>query len=550
MTPHDMCPVCPRRHTSPTNPSARNIHGARIQLVKPTGPTPAPVMFVGDAPDSNANRTGVAMVGKLGREFDDCYLPAAQLHREDVYTTYAMKCQRADCEPPTPGEARACAQFWLPRELAAVNPRTVVAMGATAARALLTPQDADRVDVDAHHGQLYGRVVYERAPELDPHTGAPGWWWHLDQPPVMNTPGLHLVVVNSPSSGFAGSDLMTDVLGDFRALRGVLDSVAAGRYPHMIDTHPFPQYYELTTAEQVWAALDPVQSLTRGRWVAVDTETDGNGGPPWCLSFSTAPGTGYVVPVDAPDAVRAVRAYVTMDRYIKVLLHNAMFDLGILALMGVDGFQWRDTMHTAYQLGNQPQGLKPLAWRLCGMEMVDYNEVVQGPSIPPVLEWGARTLAAIDRALPTKQPRKKLQYLPMHTEWKKQGLLLAKRLTRLGWYTAGGGPVPPVDYSKLITSHKPAKRKPGAADPVAPVDFPSPWDWWADREHGARATLGMFGGCAMPQQSIVHVERGRAVQYAARDADATLRTWVQLRKLVRHLVNIVGPGMGKPSKTW
>jgi len=542
MTCNDMCPVCPRRHAAGNVP-ARTIHGARIQFAKPTGPALAAVMFVVDCPDVNANRVGITLVGKVGREFDDCYLPAAQLHREDVYVTCAMKCQRADAEPPTPGEARQCAQHWLYREVAAVRPRVVVALGATAARVLLPDPDAARVDVDTHHGQLYGRITYTGS--------ADHWLWAVEQPPVAGINGVHLVIVNPPSAGFAGSDLMTDVLGDFRALAQVLRALGEGRYPHVVDQYPYPTYAELTTYEDVSAALAPPHSATRGRWVAVDTETDGNTGPPWCLSFSTAPGTGYVIPADAPNALRAFQAWVTGQTYRRVLLHNALFDVRVLARMGVHGFAWRDTMHTAYQLGNQPQGLKPLAWRLAGMEMADYADVVQGPSVAPVLAWGERVLGAVSAAVPTKQPRQKLILEPIHKEWRKQALLLARRLTKLEWWHVGRvDAVAPREYAELIAGHKPSKRALNAAAPAAPVDFPNPWDWWDTREPAAAAALKMFGRGAMPSQSIVHVERTRAIQYAARDADATLRAWFALRNCVRELQRVVPAGGGKPHKTW
>lgn len=524
MTPApDCCPACPRRVEN-----ARNIYGARIQFCQPTGPTVDPytggpaVVFVADGPDSASNGKGQILRGKLGREFDDAYLAAAGLERDGVYCTSACKCMTPHDEPPDLDTARACAEFWLVRELQAIRPRFVVAMGATAARVLLPRDYVGGVDIDTHHGRLFGRVEYTGRAER--------WVWSVQQPPVLGLPGVHLIVTVSPSSGLAGGDLLTDVLDDFGILRPLMEAVAAGQYPHLIDPYPFPVYREVTNPATVWETLRPEYSSSRGRWVAADTETDGTTGPPWCLSYSTAPGTGWVIPADAREALAAFRAGLhdaEAPGYRRVLLHNALFDLPILHRLGVDGFGWRDTMHTAYQLGNQPQGLKPLGLRLCGMEMVDYTDVVRYPSLPPLLEWGRRVEAAIERAIPTKQPRKRLVLQPEHKFWKKHGGLLKRRVDKVeAW---------------MLEQLFPAE---------AGGEFPDPWKWWDEREAPVQAALSMFGGGPMPQMSIVHVPRPRAIEYAGRDADATLRVGVALRRMVRQLARTVPPFGDRPRKTW
>lgn len=507
------CPVCPRR-----NRGACNFNGAPIQLVQPTGPMNADIMLIGDAPDGNANRRGFVFEGRVGREFDELYLPLARLHRDDVYVTNAMKCQRADNEAPEPDEARACADYWLPDELARVKPRTVVLMGTTAARAVLPKLDAGRVDMDTHHGQLYGRIEY---------TGdASRWVWHVAQPKLYNLLQFpNVVVTYHPNAGLAGSDMMIPLMGDFTALGGILTAIAAGVYPHKVDPFPFPVYRELTTGAAVLEALAPARSVTRGRVVGTDTETDGMTGPAWCLSFSTAPGTGFVIPADAVEALAAFQSYVTVNRWVKVLLHNALFDLGVLDRMGVRGFRWRDTMHTAYQLGDQPQALKPLAFRLAGMEMVDYSEVVRYPSIPPVLNWAATVSKNTAAAIPVKVPRKKLVLEPHHKQWKKHTMLLTRRANKLRTWELEQ--LFPQDAGKA---------------------FPDPWKWWDERTPIVRGMLTMFGDYKpMPQESIIHVHRPAAVNYAARDGDATLRVWWALRQLTRQLSRVVPAGQHKPA---
>lgn len=510
------CPVCPLRR----NPNAVNVNGTFIRMVQPTGPMPADIMLIGDAPDGNANRRGYVFEGRVGREFNDLYLPLSRLHRDDVYVTNAMKCQRVDNEAPEPDEARVCADYWLPDELAMVQPKHVVLMGTTAARAVLPTADSQRVDMDTHHGQLYGKVVYSG--------NATRWLWNVEQPRLYGMPRRpHIVVTYHPNAGLAGSDMMIPLMADFRALGDVLAMVGAGQYPHPIDPFPFPVYRELTTAAQVWEALAPARSITKGRIVATDTETDGKNGPPWCLSFSTAPGMGYVIPADCPEALAAFALYVNPQRnpWVIVLLHNALFDLGIIKQMGVTGYRWRDTMHTAYQLGNQPQALKPLAFRLCGMEMVDYSEVVRYPSINPMLEWARDVATNTAAAIPIKQPKKKLVLEPHHKEWKKHNGLLQRRVKKLETW----------QLEQLFPLE--AGKK-----------FPDPWEWWDDRTPIVRGMLSMFGNHKpMPAESIVHVPRPRAIDYAGRDGDATLRAWWALRRKVKELSRVVPVGAGVPN---
>jgi uracil-DNA glycosylase family 4 len=505
------CGVCPRN-----KPNPRNKDGAPIQLVHPTGPTSCDVLFVGEGPGRDENRKGWAFIGKTGRELDDCYLPLAGLNRSDVYVTNAMKCQTWDGESPDPDTARVCGNHWLPDEIAQVNPKFIILMGGVAARSILPPIDAGRVDLDTHHGMLYGKLEY---------TGdASQWVWNCSQPRLYQFPQRHNIIITyHPAAGLHGSEMMTPLLGDFRAIRHIMDSVENGQYPHLVDAYPFPQYKEITTAAQVLDALHPARSITRGRWVFADTETDGLTGPPWCLSFSTSPGTGWVIPVDATEALGAFGWWVTHDPFIKVGLHNAMFDLDVMGRMGLTGFQWRDTMHTAYQLGDEPQALKPLAFRSTGMEMVDYSEVVRFPSIQPVMDWAGKLQTNITGAIPVKVPRKKLVLDSSHKFWKKHAGLLNRRTVKLH------------DWRLAETF---GEGKGGT--------FPDPWKWWAEREPNVRGMLSMFGGGEMPAESIIHVSRGRAIEYASRDADATLRVWLALRRRISQLTKVVRKGEHTP----
>ena len=112
------------------------------QTVFGEGPVPADVMLVGEQPGHEEDLAGRPFVGPAGRLLDRA-LEAAGLDRTRVYVTNVVK--HFNWEPrgkwrihkkPTAWEIRAC-RPWLASELAAVRPRAIVCLGATAAQTLL-----------------------------------------------------------------------------------------------------------------------------------------------------------------------------------------------------------------------------------------------------------------------------------------------------------------------------------------------------------------------------------------------------------------------------
>jgi DNA polymerase len=106
------------------------------------GPRSAKVLFVGEQPGDKEDQTGQPFVGPAGRLLDDALVEAG-IDRKKVYVTNAVKHfkwhasgKRRLHERPNSGEIAAC-RMWLELELRLVNADVVVALGATAAQALL-----------------------------------------------------------------------------------------------------------------------------------------------------------------------------------------------------------------------------------------------------------------------------------------------------------------------------------------------------------------------------------------------------------------------------
>jgi uracil-DNA glycosylase family protein len=114
------------------------------QTVFGEGPSSARVMFVGEQPGDREDIEGKPFVGPSGRILDEALVKAG-ISRGDVYVTNVVKHFRWEAasrgkrrihKKPRASEINAC-RPWLDAELAHVQPRVLVCLGATAAQSLL-----------------------------------------------------------------------------------------------------------------------------------------------------------------------------------------------------------------------------------------------------------------------------------------------------------------------------------------------------------------------------------------------------------------------------
>jgi uracil-DNA glycosylase family protein len=125
------------------------------QTVFGQGPASASLMLVGEQPGDSEDRAGLPFVGPAGRILDQA-LEAARIDRSRVYVTNAVKHfknvprgKRRIHQRPNSYEVERC-RWWLDRELDLVKPRLTVALGATAASALM----GKSVTISKVRGQL------------------------------------------------------------------------------------------------------------------------------------------------------------------------------------------------------------------------------------------------------------------------------------------------------------------------------------------------------------------------------------------------------------
>jgi uracil-DNA glycosylase len=112
------------------------------QTVFGEGPADADLLFVGEQPGDQEDLAGHPFVGPAGQLFDRA-LTAAGIDRPRAYVTNAVKHfkfeqrgKRRIHAKPNAGEITAC-RWWLDQERAVIRPSVTVALGATAARAVL-----------------------------------------------------------------------------------------------------------------------------------------------------------------------------------------------------------------------------------------------------------------------------------------------------------------------------------------------------------------------------------------------------------------------------
>lgn len=125
----------------------------RKKIVFGDGDANAQLFFVGEGPGADEDEQGIPFVGRAGQLLNNM-IAAMGLRRDQVYIANIVKCRPPQNRVPEPIEANTCSPFLL-RQIAAVKPRMLVALGATAATYLMGTKRALgslRGQVHAAHG--------------------------------------------------------------------------------------------------------------------------------------------------------------------------------------------------------------------------------------------------------------------------------------------------------------------------------------------------------------------------------------------------------------
>lgn len=439
--------------------------------IAPSGPTPCDILFVGEAPGKDENKRGQVFIGKTGREFNEHYLPIASLHRENVRVANAICC----LPPGTGGKLDinkqadmdmllSCASTHLMQEIQDTQPKVIVPMGVFACRAI----DPD-INLEFQHGipleTAFGTVF----------------------------PQFH------PAGGLHEPKKMLMIRNDFVRLGKYLK----GKLHIPRDEHNSPDYREIS-ADEIFDEYLKCNDYTFP--IAIDTEIKRDR-TPFCLTFSTAPGTGYLIRAESTDALEIFQQVLLMGRG-PILLHNYYFDGPVLEAMGIQLPFERvlDTMVRAYHLGNLPQGLKALAYRLLGMTMMDFDDLVTPYALPLCLEY-IHDAYMLDWPKPDEQTKR-----DETGNWK------LYKPQSMG-----------TKFKRFLTDFAKHPDK----------DVLESWANWEESHKLVEERVGR----PWPGKCVSYAPFEKVIHYACRDADATLRLWPileHMRRMVRR----------KPQEHW
>ncbi|MEW6671056.1 MAG: uracil-DNA glycosylase [Thermodesulfobacteriota bacterium] len=125
------------------------LAAGRTHIVFGSGNPRARLVFVGEGPGYEEDQQGQPFVGAAGQLLTKI-IQAMKLSRDEVYICNIVKCRPPGNRNPAPDEIAACSPF-LERQIAAINPGFICALGTFAAQTLL----ATNAPISKLRGQFY-----------------------------------------------------------------------------------------------------------------------------------------------------------------------------------------------------------------------------------------------------------------------------------------------------------------------------------------------------------------------------------------------------------
>jgi DNA polymerase I-like protein with 3'-5' exonuclease and polymerase domains/uracil-DNA glycosylase len=430
-------------------------------------------MLVCDYPSKEGFRNGKPLAGRVGQQVAHALggLPHAP-GMEDMYVTCLIKEWNEENEYTDDDEARDKPE--LLDELAAVAPEVVITLGRRSMRFFLGDLDLDDTQalpwiVDLLDAGLSDIVVF----------------------PIMN-----------PAAGFKNAEAQNMITYGFQCLNAYFgDKLAPRRL--FDDQFPDPRYLDITDPAWVRAAFKGLK--------AASIDTEGHPHNPYSIQVCVQPGTAYMIRRKSTDALHAMLEVLAREKP-RLTYHSALHERPMFRALAdaaaapwlikdLDRVPFDDTMIMAYLLQNEPQGLKPLSVRECGMRMQSYMEILAGPAEEVAREY--------------------LQSL-----WDIEHIEHEHRREQAFWAELAKGrkikvtpKLPKSDLQKSVERCLKSKRPRGLWE-----------DQVIDRHVAAYKILG-----DMPEATLDLVEPEVATHYGCRDADATERVKPHLWKKIQSM---------------
>ncbi len=174
--------------------TACGLHASRTNAVPGAGSANRPsVMFIGEGPGADEDRTGIPFVGKAGQYLDK-WLAAIGLDRESsCFIGNIIKCRPPGNRDPQPDEIAACRPFLI-RQLNVIKPKMIITLGRFASQVICASEDGI--------GKLRSRTHFYE--------------------------GIPVVPTYHPSAVLRNPDYRGDVWDDLKRAREILNGIEQG----------------------------------------------------------------------------------------------------------------------------------------------------------------------------------------------------------------------------------------------------------------------------------------------------------------------------------
>lgn len=121
----------------------------RTNVVIGTGNKNADIMFVGEAPGADEDKTGIPFVGAAGKHLDK-FLASVGIDRKEVYIANILKCRPPNNRDPFSEEQDMCIPY-LREQVKLIRPKIIVCLGRISAMRLIDPE----FRITKMHGQFF-----------------------------------------------------------------------------------------------------------------------------------------------------------------------------------------------------------------------------------------------------------------------------------------------------------------------------------------------------------------------------------------------------------
>lgn len=185
------------------------------QLVYGEGNPDADVLFIGEAPGKNEDKTGKPFVGAAGKFLDEM-LTSVDMKREDVYITNIVKYRPPNNRDPLPDEK---AQFlpYLQAQLEVIQPKLVVTLGRHSMNCFLPDLQISKIHGQPKRIRINMHRQAERIGSGDTHASPEA------------TVGVPIVIMPlfHPAAALYNGAMRQTIIDDFAKLPHVLSKISS-----------------------------------------------------------------------------------------------------------------------------------------------------------------------------------------------------------------------------------------------------------------------------------------------------------------------------------